>query len=470
DIYLNTEYKDKIVFMSGEDIIYNIKNIESKISCLNEKISIYSDDNKMVKILRYIVDNTSELTHYQQSHEKCPLCGNGETFKESQIGEVARQVLGENDIERQSINYQIKNLKDEAIHEIKKLKECLIETIDKNLYNLNRNLNEKQYIDEINNLLKILNLEYDEDLIINLKSKITNNFINEIESKEKKLISYINSKEYSFLSDMKSELLYENYEKLSLYNRLKVIDSVISRFNINIPNTEIHYRIINKDELDNRIAICNSYIEKLKSNELLNFIEVNEKNKEIKEHQLEIMDKKIENIKKMIKKVKKVRTNDEINQTELIQKPLEYIYRKITRNTNIKKIELIRGKAEGRAELDIVDLSNKKTSFANIMSAGQLSTLSISIFLAKAYLNSENNVKLYLMDEPIQTMDDLNILSFVDLMKYQLAKDNHKSFIDQVIFSTCDENLSRLFKYKFNSFDIPVCEYKFEGNSKFTKI
>ena len=157
-------------------------------------------------------------------------------------------------------------------------------------------------------------------------------------------------------------------------------------------------------------------------------------------------------------------------QTELIQVPLDNIYRKITRNTNIKKIKLTKAKAEGTSDLDIVDLSGKTTSFANILSAGQLSTLAISIFLAKASLNHKNNVKIYLMDEPIQTMDDLNILSFIDLMKYQLSNGNKETFLDQVIFSTCDENLSRLFTYKFNSFQIPVCEYKFEGRSIYSKF
>lgn len=467
EISSSIKYKDNILEINGNDIINEIKNIEDEISNLNKNISIYSEDSKISELLKYIVDNNDEFIQYQSSHDQCPLCGNDKTFKESKIGEIARQILGENDIERQIINSKIKKLKYIKNSKVDELKQNTDKYINEKLVKLEKKLKDKKYISEIKELLKKLGLDYKENLLAILKSELLASDSENSNNKEKQLVSYIHSKQYGFINDL--NLPYEEYENLSLDSKHKFIQSLISRFDININNKE-EIIVQNKDEIDNRVSICNSYINRLKKDELTKKMQENEKNKLLKQEELKSIQEKINNIKLLVKNIKVIKTEDENNQTELIRKPLEHIYRKITRNTNIKRIELNRGKAEGKVDLDIVDINDKKTSFANILSAGQLSTLSISIFLAKAYLNSGDSLKLYLMDEPIQTMDDLNILSFIDLMKYQLVKDNKDSFIDQVIFSTCDDNLGRLFKYKFNSFNIPVCEYKFEGKGKFIEL
>lgn len=468
NIVSKVEYKDKIISMVGDNNISNIMNVRSNIEDLNKELSLYSEENPTVKVLRYIVDHTKELKEYQSSHIDCPICGNKDTFKDAEVGNIAKKILGENDIERQNIKSKIRDLKDKEYNEIIKFKESVAKYVDEKILNLNNDLKEKRYIDDIKNLLKDLNMNYNDNLILTLEEQINKNSIKKIKS-EREIISYIYSKDYSFLSDLTDKLNSENYINLSLDNKIKILSTIISRISINI--FEINeYSKTDINQLDNRIALCNSYINKLKNNKLLEDINLLNKKKLSKIEDLNLIEKKITTVTSMISKVKKIKTEDEKKQTELIQKPLDSIYRKITRNTNIKKIALTKAKADGSSELDIVDFNNKKTSFANILSAGQLSTLAISIFLAKASLNYENNIKLYLMDEPIQTMDDLNILSFIDLMKYQVVKNSNHSFIDQVIFSTCDDNLSRLFTYKFESFNIPVCEYKFEGHSKAIKI
>ena len=470
DIYSNITYRDTIISMSELDRINRVKDIEKTIENLEERVTVYSDENPTVKVLRYIVDNTLELVEYQKNHKNCPLCGNDKTFKNAQIGEIAREVLGQNDIERQNINSKIKNLVNIKNKEIEELKSNIIKVIDNKISNINYDLSERNYVDKINKLLKNLEIEYSEDLKNVLQAEITKFSVINTESEEE-MISYINSKNYSFLSDNKFNLQYENYKKLNLDDKIKLLSLIKYRLKLNIDTFKNgEYKETNRHELDNRIAICNSYINILENDELLNKIELLEKNIKYKEKEVLIVNKKISDTKEMIRKIKNLKSENEKKQTELIQVPLDNIYRKITRNTNIKKIKLTKAKAEGTSDLDIVDLSGKTTSFANILSAGQLSTLAISIFLAKASLNHKNNVKIYLMDEPIQTMDDLNILSFIDLMKYQLSNGNKETFLDQVIFSTCDENLSRLFTYKFNSFQIPVCEYKFEGRSIYSKF
>lgn len=52
-------------------------------------------------------------------------------------------------------------------------------------------------------------------------------------------------------------------------------------------------------------------------------------------------------------------------------------------------------------------------------------------------------------------MDDVNMLAFMDLLKYQLSS---KSTVDQLFFITCDERISNLLKYKLHGRGIELCE------------
>lgn len=468
DLVSNKDYKAKIMNIPIEFIYKSINHLDDINKTIEEhekKIETYSDKNPTVKVLRYIVDNTKELEVYRENHSDCPICGNSDTFKQAEIGRIAKRILGENDIERQNIKNNIKSLIEKGIEIIEELKKTIITYIEKKVLILEEVLNKENSINSINRLFKELDIEYNEDSILNLEKNIAQSSITNIDNKEEDLINYISLKKYYYFNDINDDLSYEKYRYLKLEEKINIIKLITSRLEINFEDFE-EYKDTNKEQLDNRISICDSYIKLLQKDKLAKKLEELEKIKSTKSSELILLEKKLENIKIMIKNMKSLKTKDEKAQTEKIQKPLDNIYRKITRNTNIKKIELSRAKANNSSELDIVDFNGKKTSFANILSAGQLSTLAISIFLAKASLRDENSIKLYLMDEPIQTMDNLNILSFIDLVKYQLKKESNRSFIDQIIFSTCDENLSRLFTYKLNSFDIPICEYKFDGNSK----
>lgn len=81
-------------------------------------------------------------------------------------------------------------------------------------------------------------------------------------------------------------------------------------------------------------------------------------------------------------------------------------------------------------------------------SSAQLNILSLSIFLAKA-LHVEHQgkpVKAILIDDPIQSMDSINILSVIDLLRNISVK-----FDRQIILSTHDENFYELLKLKVPS-------------------
>ena len=62
------------------------------------------------------------------------------------------------------------------------------------------------------------------------------------------------------------------------------------------------------------------------------------------------------------------------------------------------------------------------------------------------YIKSKG-IKTILIDDPIQCMDDINMISFVKLLR--------REFSDcQIILSTHEEDFSNFIRYKFKKYDL----------------
>ncbi|MDD2829236.1 MAG: AAA family ATPase [Sulfuricurvum sp.] len=79
------------------------------------------------------------------------------------------------------------------------------------------------------------------------------------------------------------------------------------------------------------------------------------------------------------------------------------------------------------------------------MSSGQLATLIISFTLALNKRYSTN--KLLLIDDPVQTLDELNIAGFINLLRYEFSD-------RQIFISTHEDMMSAYMRYKFQKFGL----------------
>jgi predicted ATPase len=75
------------------------------------------------------------------------------------------------------------------------------------------------------------------------------------------------------------------------------------------------------------------------------------------------------------------------------------------------------------------------------MSSGQLSSLVIAFTLALNHKYAKNN--LLLIDDPVQTMDEINVAGFIDLLRHQFKN-------RQIFISTHEDHTSSYFRYKFS--------------------
>jgi len=109
------------------------------------------------------------------------------------------------------------------------------------------------------------------------------------------------------------------------------------------------------------------------------------------------------------------------------------------------KFECTFEKGVGKLNVFVNDSSNH-ISPSLYYSTAQLNVLSLSIFLAKA-LNVKDSdghdVDCIFIDDPIQSMDSINILATIDLLRSLVV--NHNK---QIILSTHDENFHSLLKKK----------------------
>lgn len=82
------------------------------------------------------------------------------------------------------------------------------------------------------------------------------------------------------------------------------------------------------------------------------------------------------------------------------------------------------------------------------LSAGQMAVVSLAFCLAlnKVY-NTNENFKLLAIDDPIQTMDNLNVHSFIELLRNEFSE-------YQIIMSTHDDFIARYMSYKFEKYNM----------------
>lgn len=92
-----------------------------------------------------------------------------------------------------------------------------------------------------------------------------------------------------------------------------------------------------------------------------------------------------------------------------------------------------------------------------LFSSAQLNTFGVSMFLSMALRQNWLKLDTVLLDDPIQNLDDINVLSLIDLIRGLLDLNKGK----QVIISTHDERFYHLVKRKFADYKLKA--YRFES-------
>lgn len=177
--------------------------------------------------------------------------------------------------------------------------------------------------------------------------------------------------------------------------------------------------------------------------------EANEKNQnldvEIEELQKlkNIASQRAEDIRKVVEKLTK-------EEYEKVGPTLSKFYNKLIRFNSSDGINIVQ-KKEG-----ISLVNDKGKNIVNVLSNGQINVFMLAHFFAGINArNDHEKMKVYFIDDLTACMDDVNMLAFMDLLKYQMSS---KATMEQLFFITCDDRISKLLKYKLSGRGIELCE------------
>ncbi|MGA3599586.1 AAA family ATPase [Lysinibacillus agricola] len=94
-----------------------------------------------------------------------------------------------------------------------------------------------------------------------------------------------------------------------------------------------------------------------------------------------------------------------------------------------------------------------------VFSSAQVNSIALSLFLAMSLKQKWSSLQLIGMDDPIQSMDEINVISFIDLLRLFVEK--HQK---QIIISTHDQGFYNMMLKKFRYYDLATIEYSAYGD------
>lgn len=133
-----------------------------------------------------------------------------------------------------------------------------------------------------------------------------------------------------------------------------------------------------------------------------------------------------------------------------------WIYNQINPHPYFRKFEIVKS----NNGINIMDPLQKDIYLDHIFSTAQVNVLALSIYLGIAL--STNNAQLgqLYMDDPIQSMDDINMLSYIDLVRMIC----NSSCIDKtMLIATHDHNFSKLLTIKMRNYTFKKFDFKYYG-------
>ncbi len=411
------EYKDAVTLGKMADIDEEeIAEVEEIIQNYNKfVIDLETNEKDKLEFIRKrkILISLFEKNVKNNNFDKnvCPLCGNSSTELRN-LFKMTEKTL---EVNNTLIEKNLKLLKDKLdnyfnnIQNINDKKRALYEE-DYKLY-----LDLEKYIN-----IDISNLTDEKNTMIEL------NFINNDGFSNEKF-----DDEYSMFKVKIKNKIKNLGEQLS-DNVIKDYDNLVNKY---YKNSIKHSKV----EINNKIAyIADKYASKYSSQ----IVQVQKK-----------LDNKLEQYEKINRESNlaqntitsfrnKYAKAFKLYQTKLVENikiPLYINTGKIIQNypmglginVNIKDNQII------------FQTDSKNDDIFNYLSLGQLNGVALAIMLAvRSTINFENGLDLIMIDDPLQSIDDISAFSFADLLAESFSN-------SQIIMSTHEEDKSNLLEFKY---------------------
>ena len=434
-VFSKSEIEKKIDLSSFKDIneilqlSLNIPEIRSDIQNLQLTKSKMSDFSKIFQEFKGtredLLNSFDKIKRPEDTN--CPLCDSPfDSYNDllESIQEKEKKFEKLTDKEGKLYEQQLDNIDVKYI--------ASINQEIKNYLSDSKNIVSDEFYDSLTSAVKMKDqiLEFSEwcknnnlkiDIFLNGDSIKTTNK----ETKFQELTRYILSKKKTISTD------YKEHE-----NKKFIFDNIFG-------SNDIELRSLKLENIEKKAAYINSLFYSSgskKVKELTSDLEQNEK----QERKLIISEKEISDIIDIYKKEIASHWRKIIRDIEI---PF-YIYSgKIIQNYQLGCGLFIHERDNYEKSIMFVSGFENDHDAINYLSSGQLSGLVIAFTLALNKVYEQKSLSVLLIDDPVQSMDEINIASLVELLRNDFS---HK----QIILSTHEEEISKYIRYKFSKYNL----------------
>ena len=428
-----------------------IKEKEKKVKELSDEIELLSKNNRMLKLLSSLYANKQVVIEYRDAVFKengivrCPVCGSESfsTVEEDLILKEADEYIRQNgetvkvkEVDKTLLQTEIEKLYQNLINRIKTVVEKEKETLQNKINDLKTLKDEIQpYFDEVKKLQKIQKAINVEELTAEDVGKLLADVENGLleESKEQEIKGFYQQILTVLGYQFESETVQQTFAKVKslitksfdvsdfsydlLVSKLNAIDSILANQTLSDLNQKLEEENKKNQKLDEEIE----KLQKLK----------------------DIASQRANDIRDVVEKLSK-------DEYEKVGPALSKFYNKLIRLNSSEGINIVQ-ENEG---ISLVDDMGK--NIVNVLSNGQISVFMLAHFFAGINArNDREKMKVFFIDDLTACMDDVNMLAFMDLLKYQMTS---KATMEQLFFITCDDRISKLLKYKLSGRGIELRE------------
>lgn len=428
-----------------------IKEKEKNLKDISVEIELLTKNNKMLKLLSTLSANKQVVIEHRDTAFKesgvarCPICGSQSfaTMEENLILKEADDYIRQNgetvrgkEVEKNLLQAEIDALYQKIINRTKIVVEKEKETLETEISDLKVLKDEIQpYFDEVNKLQK------------------TGKAINVEELSSEKVGELLTAVEGALLEEPKEQEIRDACQQILTVLGYEFKNETVQQTYLKVQNLITRFYEVSNFSYDVLVSKLNA-IDSILANQTLS--DLNQKLEEDNKKNQNI-DAEIEELQKL-KDIATQRAKDIRDAVEELSKDeyekvgpaLSKFYSKLTRFNSSDVINIVQ-ENEG---ISLVD--DKGKNIVNVLSNGQISVFMLAHFFAGINArNDREKMKVYFIDDLTACMDDVNMLAFMDLLKYQMSS---KATMEQLFFITCDDRISNLLKYKLSGRGIELRE------------
>lgn len=444
----------KIEGFMQSDFDRDKKAIEEKENLVKElcgEIELLTKNNKILGLLSSLYAHKQVMIEYrdaainENSTVRCPVCGSESfaTMDAELILKEADDYIKQNgeavkakEIKKTSLQTEVDVLYQKIINCIKIIVEKETNTLQTEISNLKALKDEMQpYFDAVKKLQK------------------TEKEINVEELTAEKIGELLTIVDNKILEESKEQNIRDSYQQILTVLGYEFKNETIEQTYAKVKNLITKFFKVSNFSYDVLVSKLNAIDSVLANQTLSDLNQILEEEKK-KNQKLDVEIEELEKLKgiasqraKDIRDIVEKLSKDEY---EKVGPTIGKFYNKLARFNSSDGINIV----QQNDGISLVD--NKNKNIVNILSNGQISVFMLAYFFAGINArNDREKMKIYFIDDLTACMDDVNMLAFMDLLKYQMSS---KATMEQLFFVTCDDRISKLLKYKLSGCGIELCE------------